>query len=463
MRYPALENNPELYSREILGVVLNSAQLRICEAITNHHRVLVKSGNGIGKSFMCAILAHWWYVTREKSICIISAPTYQQLRDVIWRYVRGFPALPGSSPKAPMVSDNPEHLMAGYTAGSTEAYQGRHSDNLLIIFDEATDIDPEFWTAAEGMMSGTDSRMIAICNPLNSDSQFAREENVIIDGKPKWFILDINTLNHSDLPISEEWISQRVDEWCEPDPTGEVEWKGSRYKPGPLFESRVMGRWPSVASSRLWSNEDIANISRDGSINNGSIVGVDVARYGSDYSVVMIAENGCITACEKYNGLSITDLSRRIEKCMLRYKNPLKVPILVDEAGVGGGLVDILTDLKYNVIGVQPAGKPDSDKYKNKRVELWINAHDRKLGIAHLSGEIKEQLTEELRAASWYENTGGKIEVTSKNDMKAKLGRSPDLADAYNLACHSSSVSNTVIVPLYNTARTKSLSDIKWR
>jgi hypothetical protein len=433
-----LIDRPDIFCRAYLNMTLMPSQKMICKAIAEHDRVLVRSGNGTGKSYLAAALARWWYEVYPEGVCLISAPTERQMTDVIWRYIAGQrPRCPGIAPSSPMAKTSPHHFMAGYTANSAEAFQGRHDDNLLIIFDEATAIDPEFWDAAEGMLTGRNSKWLVLLNPLDTSCRAYSEEK-----SGKWHVIEINTLLDRG-PVHPDWINSRVRQWCEYSPDGEIEWpinSGQRWIPGPLFESRVLGRWPSQGSHALWGDYTFTEESAHRGMGDDETVGVDVARYGEDFSAIAIRRGSKLIKLEKRNGLSITSLASLIEELILEYCQSGKdIPILIDEAGVGGGLIDTLLERGWRgARGVNPSAKSLLD-YPNLRSELWFHAHEYRddIDIAIPPGDLKNELLEELRTPLWKEDSKGRKCMESKDDIKAKLKRSPDLADAFNLCMYN--------------------------
>ena len=81
--------SPVAFAREMLGVELWSKQVEVLEALTEHRRVAVKAGNGLGKGF-CAAVAMLWFIHthQDGAIALSTAPTFRQVRHILWRQVR---------------------------------------------------------------------------------------------------------------------------------------------------------------------------------------------------------------------------------------------------------------------------------------------------------------------------------------------------------------------------------------
>lgn len=153
--YARYKSDPVKYSENVLGIKWWDEQRNIAEALLKHKRVFVKASHAVGKSFLAAGLVNWFYDCFNPGICITTAPTQAQIQDVLWKEIRTQRHdRPGLQPKAPRMESSPEHFAVGYTATTGDAFQGRHSDHVLIIFDEGVGVPAEFWEAAEGMMTG---------------------------------------------------------------------------------------------------------------------------------------------------------------------------------------------------------------------------------------------------------------------------------------------------------------------
>mgnify|MGYP003652233573 FL=1 len=114
--------------------------------------------------------------------------------------------------------------------------------------------------------------------------------------------------------------------------------------------------------------------------------------------------------------------------------------MLIDEGGVGGGVVDNKGDHMF--YGVNSSGEaPRWREFPNMRSALWFEAAelaiDGKVSISNLPLHMKEKLIEELRTPIYIVDTIGRRVVESKDMMKRRLKHSPDIADAFNLALMS--------------------------
>jgi hypothetical protein len=480
-------------------------------------KVMGMASNSVGKTMVCGGLVNWFYETHNPGICLTTAPTDTQVVDLLWKEVRaqapsGLPLLP----KAPAIEDpdSPMHYAKGYVARDSNSFQGRHEENLFLIFDEAIGVRAEFWVAGEAMLtSGAGNKWLAIFNPTDIASLAYQAY-----GSGEWYIVQISSLEHPNIEaelahpgvqdflartpliqgtslkpltqllqscnrpypkaVSLEWVSARVREWCSPiDPSEanalSLEWPPASnvwYKPGPLFEARVMGRWPSSTIDSVWSatlvEQIFAEIS-DSEINSRMRdrlpeIGCDVARFGDDLTAIHVQCGGISLYHESHNGWSTTETAGRCKQLANQYgqlsgTEGRFVPVKIDDDGVGGGVTDQAED--YSFIGCSGAractslnaiGEP---KYPNGRSEAWFSVVDRALdgqiNCSRLDPESRHELRRQLLSPLWKLDAKGRQVVERKSDTKRRLGRSPDDADAFNLAHSASSNEGLNVVEFY--------------
>jgi hypothetical protein len=159
-------------------------------------------------------------------------------------------------------------------------------------------------------------------------------------------------------------------------------------------------------------------------------MGVDVARYGDDDSVIQFrrGRDARTIPAYRYKGVNTMDLANNCVGLIERY-NPDAV--FVDGGGVGGGVVDRLKQLGYRVIEVQSGEKAyDTEKYLNKRVEMWGEMREW-LSVACLPPE--QALVDDLTGPEYSLTLKGQIKLETKDAMKRRGLSSPDQGDALGL------------------------------
>lgn len=453
--------DPALYMKEKLGLKLTDAQISICNAVVIHRKVLVKASHSIGKSFVSAGLALWYYECFNPGKVITSAPNKEQIKDIIWGTMRTLAkGRFNFSPAAPVLRDGPEHFAVGITARDSNAFQGRHHKHLFIIFDEAVGIKREFWISANSMATDPENRILAICNPTDISSMAFDA-----DRSGQWFVIEISSLDHPNViaalhgqpapypgAASLVTVMEEIATNClpiNPADAGIYDFEfppqsGLWYKPNGLFESRLMGRWPSSAINTIWGDvlwgEAIgANLTYE---EKDSIqIGVDPG-YLLDSSALHVRKGPVSLHHESHKGYDTSRTAGAAKMLCEKYGemfgvNPKKIKVLIDSTGLGVGVVDQAGD--YNFIGVNASSRAiETERFPNRRSELWFATRERvinhTLDLGQIDGNSLETLRAQLMSPTWKPDNQGRTVVEAKVDTKKKLGRSPDDADAFNLA-----------------------------
>lgn len=465
--YSGYRLDPVGYCRDVLGACLTPRQQEVALACCRPpHRVLVPSGHTVGKSYLAGCLVNWWFDTRSPSICLTTAPTQRQVNSILWREVRMLrgrhrdKARRGdfAGPKSPRLERSPEHFAEGFTARDGSRFQGHHSPAVMIVFDEAEGVDPIFWEAAATMLNGDDYCFLAIYNPTTQSSQAAIEERH--DG---YSLVRMSAVEHPNIAAEERGerppypaavrlgpLLDMVKKWCTPIQEGEqrpgdIRLGGRWWRPGPVAQARLLGLRPSLAFDTIWSDavfmHACAAIIPDG----GRLqIGCDVARFGDDDTGFHVRKGGNSLYHERVNGWPTTQTAERCKQLADRYGrlygiDARAVPIAVDDCGVGGGVVDQLIQDHYNAIGVNAgASWADDTEYPNLRSALWFgladDAKDGNVSFARLDNDSRELLRREFTSPKYTLDVRGRRVAESKDDMKKRLGRSPDNADAVHLA-----------------------------
>lgn len=496
--------DPVGYGRQILGIatVWDKVEQIAKALLTPPHRVLVRAGHNVGKSHVAAWLTNWFFDNFRPGIAITTAPDMKSVRDILWaeiRAMRNRAGLGGLQPAAPEMRTGPDHWAAGYTSASGEGFQGRHNAKMLFVFDEAVGVDSVFWETTGTMFKGEAGHFwLAICNPTDTTSQFWQEEmSTDKDGKPRWHVFNLDARDHPNIhaqlrgekppipgAVTLSQLDDWVESWCEridaSDATvTDFEWRpgtGVWYRPGPIFECRVAGQWPSAGAYSLWSAALFAACCDRGADLMGSLaqiaqdvdtlpqIGCDVARFGDDYTSVHSRWGHVSLYHENWNGLAVpkiaekiraevarlVDLANRMRKKGMAPIGKDRIAIKVDDDGVGGGLVDMLSSEGYWVVPINANSRPSSLKYPNKRSEMWFIVRERAamglLSMGALPKEVRQRLKTQLCAIEWAVDVAGRRVIEPKDRMKEKLGRSPDDGDALNLAYYETNLDVPVVL-----------------
>ena len=207
------------------------------------------------------------------------------------------------------------------------------------------------------------------------------------------------------------------------------------------FRIRVLGEFPMADDDTIIPFHLVESaIHRDIEVtpDEKPIWGLDVARFGSDKTALCKRYGNVVTEITSWQGL---DLMQTVGRVMAEYEGlpPSMRPkeILVDSIGVGGGVVDRLRELGAPVRGINVGEAPAMGKtHMNLRSELWFKTkgwlEDRSCKLPK-----NEQLLAELTAIRYSFTSSGKMKAESKDEMRKRGLKSPDLADALCLTMAS--------------------------
>lgn len=360
------------------------------------------------------------------------------------------------------MEQTPSWYIEGLTAAKGDAFQGVHNEFFFLIFDEAVGVQRQFYEAAEGMMTGEAAYQLLICNPTDPSSP-VREMELSGD----YHVIPVSALDHENIEaelrgdkplypgaVSLSWIKKALKNWCtridqSQVTTSDIEFpphSGNWFRPGALFESRALGRWPTSSTNNVWSDAHYQSCldPQEIDLSQPLEVGCDVARYGDDFTVIVIRRGNVVLEMFSYNGKGLIETAGYIVSMISRHVLPHEaiqgVPIKIDDDGVGGGVVDILTAQAFRVIPVNAGSKAfEAEHFRNRRSELWVSVADRAadfgVDLSRVDTENLSMLKADLLIARFKLNGRGQKEVEPKDVIKTpqRLGRSPDWADALNL------------------------------
>lgn len=435
--------DPAAWVEEELGETLWSKQREIFEALRIHRRVSVPACHSAGKSFVAGrAIAHFGASYPVDDVAIVfSAPSQSQVNAIVGRELRkvhrkaGLPGRIVGGPGQPlywMVGDVPiaqgrRSASAADSEQAAAAMQGIHARHVLVVLDEAGGCDPWMWDAAEALMTNPNARLLAIGNP----SAGSRFEKVSSPGSG-WHVVPIpasETPNFTgeDVPadVAEQLVSR---EWV--DEVTETYGADSAY-----VTARVHARFPTSRHDTLidpaWitaaQNRDLA----PGMVATPGVLSADVARSGGDRTVVYSNRGGVVRKLHEARGEDLMVTTGRVRHLLHGSWRGGSVTTVVDEAGLGGGVVDRLREQRVGVVAFNGAHSPrDGDRFVNRRAETFWSLRE-----AFRAGEIDldprdRDLAKQLGQLRWSLDSRGRIKIESKDDMRARGVGSPDHADA---------------------------------
>ena len=157
------------FAKGILRVELWSKQEEVLSALFENRRVEVKSGNGLGKEYCAVVAVLWFLYCHDPAIVLSTAPTFRQVRHVLWRQIRRLyrraPDVLGGNILDTRWELADDRYAIGLSADTADQFQGFHSPNMLIVVDEAEGLSDEIYEAVEAVMTSASPRLLLIRNP----------------------------------------------------------------------------------------------------------------------------------------------------------------------------------------------------------------------------------------------------------------------------------------------------------
>jgi hypothetical protein len=435
------EPNPYLtdpvgWVHDRLGGHLWSKQRAIARSVVENRRTAVKSCHNAGKSFLAAQIAAWWIDVHPpgEAFIVSTAPSYPQVHAILWEEIRKAAKLPGRDPLPGRVLQSDEWKLDdgtligwGRKPADTDqhGFQGIHRRYVLVILDEACGIPEQLWTAVEAITTNADCRILAIGNPDDPATEFG---NVCKPGSG-WSVVQISafdTPNFTDEPfpsrlrplmLDPEWVADKKRRW------GET---------SPRYTSKVLGDFPEIGDDTLISPRWI-EAAQQRNLEPGpfGVLAVDVARFGSDRTVISLVQSPVARVIGDFSKLRTTETTGRV---IATQRDTQAQQIRVDGVGVGSGVVDELVEAGHDVVDMQSgAGALDREHFANARAEWWWGLRQR-----FEAGDIDidpadDELASQLGSVKYKFTARGQVLIESKDDMRKRGLPSPDKADTLML------------------------------
>jgi phage terminase large subunit len=425
-------HEPVLMVREVFGKEPMPYQIDAMGAVARGERAIsMRSGHGVGKTTTLSWIIIWFMLTRfpQKTVC--TAPTTGQLYDALMAETRGWiQELPEAlqvlfEVKAEGIElrASPDKSFVSFRTSrpeTPEALAGIHSDNVLLIADEASGIAEQVFVAARGSMSGHNATTILAGNPVRSQGLFF-DTHRKPETMKRWYRIHVSCL---DTPLVAKVYAQEMAEQYGEDSN--------------VYRVRVLGEFPLADDDTVIPLELAdAALNRDVKpIDVKPIWGLDVARFGNDRT--SLAKRKGNVLLEKVRSWRNLDTMETVGRVKVEYdatpdkEKPLY--ICVDVIGLGAGVVDRLRELGLPVRGINVSESPAlTEQYKNLRAELW-HGKARPWFLkrdCNLAGDT--DLSGELTKVRYKITSNGKIQIESKEEMKKRGQPSPDPGDAFVL------------------------------
>ncbi len=482
------QRDPPYWFTTVLGAGCEAYQERILRAIVEHDRVAISACHDVGKSWTLARVVLWAGSCFPGSKIITTAPTNRQVEKILWSeiktaYARAKYPLGGRMLSTEWkITEEGDWFAMGFSPaneaagtgdgqGTQSTFQGFHAGGegyLIVIFDEATGVKSALWTMAEGLLTSHRVKFICIGNPTSAQSEFFKcfsnrawhkiklscfdSPNLIANGVTTMAALQAEVDYCKGLADDEfqtrvksyrvtkgylltlRWVVEKAIEWG---------------MDSPLFLSKVLGEFPEEGENvaiPLRVVEEAQRRVAEVLPTDRKTMGVDVARYGSDSTVITRQHGPLVTGKVRLNKINTMQVVGEIVR---QCREDMPDIIVVDVGGLGAGVVDRLEELRnegqlvhshVEIRGVnfgrgfdaelQPLEK---ERYVNQKARMFdLLAADMRANMQLPEEEIYEA---ELPQIQYRWDSAGRKYIESKDEFKKRTGRgSPDTADSLALS-----------------------------
>ncbi|WP_329330736.1 hypothetical protein OIU81_02855 [Streptomyces sp. NBC_01454] len=447
--------DPALWARDKLSEHLWSKQIEIAESVRDHRLTAVQSCHGVGKSWTASRLTAWWLDTHPpgEARVVTTAPTGDQVKAILWSEINAAfsKAEARENPFLGRINETEWKLGKRLIAFGRKpsdynphAFQGIHAKYVLVILDEACGVNKQFWTAASAIATGEHCRILAIGNPDDPGSQFARA----CANTDRWNVIRISafdTPNFTGEQVPDELRSMLVSH-------DYVDDMRSEYgEQSPTFTSKVKGEFPTDSEDGVvrLSTLRACAAPREAPHPDERLLpvelGIDMGAGGDETSIR--ERRGMLVGREwKFREKDPVKAAARIVEAI---RESGATTVKVDSIGIGWGIVGNLREKREQgrhsaeILGVNVSeASTEPHRFPRLRSQIWWEigrklSEDRAWDLSQLEEDDRERLISQLTAPKYSLDSAGRIVVEPKAETIKRLGRSPDNADALLLAFYA--------------------------
>jgi hypothetical protein len=451
---PDVEPDPVAWAKDELGIDMYSMQRVILRLLEIVPKLAVPSCHDAGKSFIAALAAARFLAKYPPGTArvVSTAPRGDQVRGVLWNEINALHT--NSAGKLPGRVNQTEWWIGTYQAGigrkpsdyDESGFQGFHAEHILIIVDEAGGVPDHLWTGIDTIATNAGAVILAIGNPDDPQTEFhnivKHAETPDADGRtngwtvvkiPAWktpnFSGEIVTPKLRNVLLSQVWVDDKRFKWGED---------------SALWTSKVEAEFPDESSMTVVRIVDVVAALAGPDVEASSIrqrleqvqLGIDIAASETgDETIIRERRGNRLLRRWSVQSGEPEDVSDLIVRAQMESGATI---LHIDATGVGFGF---LSDIRRRIPGVAvmpfiAAGRAlDPVQFENRRAEAHWNVRDRlrRRDIDFSGMEHADETVAQLTSIR-YHIKKGRIIVEPKNDVRKRIGRSPDDSDALLLA-----------------------------
>jgi hypothetical protein len=443
-RFAAYAHDPVGFARDVLDVELWHRQAEIAEAVRDHPATSARSGHKVGKTLVVVALGLWWVSTRHHGRVILTSSNASQVKHQLWDELRrvyreagGERVLGGDMALDPSTglrfADG--RKIIGLTAADPEGFAGYSGAELLVCIDEASGFDPSIFEALATSMAGG-GKILATGNPTQPSGWFFE---AFTSQRELWRTIHVDSREAAEVEgipglATAQWIDRMVAEHGGGDP--------ETAALSPIFQVRVMGEFPVTADDQVVPMglvEAATDRYLDGAeppVGARLVVGCDVARFGGDASCIQPVRGSYAwpaTELRSKDGFEVAAEVIRIADQLRNHGGDVPIVAVDSSGGHGSSVIDALNRQgTVQVVPVNAGEAATQSRFAKLRDELWWSIREWLEADAALPPDSRRDA--ELIAPKYDHDAALRVRVEKKSATKARIGRSPDRADALALA-----------------------------
>lgn len=445
-------SDPVGFVRDVLGETTPgpwAAQVEVAEAVRDHPLVCVAGCNASGKDWTAARLALWWCYAVQ-GLALVTGPTQRQVTTIAMGEVAR--AFAGGDLQGELYTNalriggrEEQRGILAFVSSDVSKLTGFHAPRVLVVVTEAQGVDEYVWEGLFSCATGDEDRVLAVGNPLSPTGRFYEAHR-----SDSWRSISISAEDHPNLQEGRAVV-----------PGGPTRLWAERIaqeygRESGTYRARVLGEFPASDDEGLFRADWLAAANRRHELEQlqeeaQAVVAVDPARYGPDATVCAVRRAHRLEKLVEWRGASTVETADRVAQLAEEAGvTPRRKPgpwrkgqeppdprargrIVVDAVGVGGGVADALSSRGFNVTEFNGGERPTDRRFANRRAESYWRLRQ-ELEDGGLALPEDRKLADELLALRWSPTADGRIQLEGKEELRGRIGRSPDRADAVAMA-----------------------------
>jgi phage terminase large subunit len=427
------QTDPKMFFDAVYKGGFYGKQYDMARAVSTHRRTSTVGCNGSGKDYCAGRIIVWWLSVFYPAKVVVLGPTFRQVNDILWNEVRAAymskkvkedwglrlyetPRIQGVKPDG---RADPDHFAIGFSTSDPYNIQGFHSPNLLVVVTEAHAVESKHFDAIRRL---NPRALLMTGNPFVESGVFYDSHHGQSD------LYKTVQIGAFDLPnviegvdvipgmLGLQDVNDRREEWGED---------------SPMYQAAVLGLFPEDLGHSLVSlSKAKAAVERTIEAEGEKILGIDVARRGTDKSVACLRQGGHSRFIRKWATNSVTELAG----WTVRYCIEEEIDtVVIDTVGVGAGVYDIVKEHYDNgnlgqcevIEFIGGAKAMDTGRFINRVAESWWMMREAFLADG-LDIEDDSALVSQVTGRGYSIQSDARIKMEEKDKME----KSPDEADS---------------------------------